>query len=133
MLLVGAHRRPGVEMALGQQVGQLGLAALQVAEVGFVSQEVEDKTFTARPPVPPGALRRRRGTLAMPSQSPRSAQTGRRSRRSPSAADHAPIASRPGIGETMLPIPPMPTAHPIPLLPTHAPYTFPPAPLNPVC
>ena len=37
MLLVGAHRRPGVEMELGQQVGQLGLAALQVVEVGFVS------------------------------------------------------------------------------------------------
>src|SRR5438067_1084499 len=43
MLLIGAFRGGGVEMAPRQRVGQLGLAALQVVEIGVIGQQIEDK------------------------------------------------------------------------------------------
>ena len=45
MLLIGAHRRVAVEILAGQRVGQLGLAALQMIEIGVVGQQVEDEDF----------------------------------------------------------------------------------------
>ena len=45
MLLIGALGRRGIEMALGERVGELGLAALQMVEIGVVGQEIEDKDF----------------------------------------------------------------------------------------
>ncbi len=45
MLLVGALGRRGIEMAFGERVGELGLAALQMVEIGVVGQEVEDEDF----------------------------------------------------------------------------------------
>src|SRR5947209_20633156 len=45
MLLLGAHRGGGIEMPLRQRVGQLGVAALQMVEIGVVGQQVEDKDF----------------------------------------------------------------------------------------
>src|SRR6266576_3501066 len=45
MLLVGALGRRGIEMAFGERVGELGLAVLQMVEIGVVGQEVEDEDF----------------------------------------------------------------------------------------
>src|SRR5437764_7329322 len=45
MLLIGALGGGGVEMALRQRIGQLGLAALQMIEIGVVGEQVENKDF----------------------------------------------------------------------------------------
>src|ERR1051326_8864388 len=45
MLGVGPLGGGGIEMPLRERVGELGLAALQVVEIGVVGEEVEDKDF----------------------------------------------------------------------------------------
>ncbi len=45
MLLIGAHRGRRIEMPLGERVGELGLAAFQMVEIGVIGQEVKDKDF----------------------------------------------------------------------------------------
>src|SRR5579863_10435171 len=53
MLLIGAHRRPGIEMPLRQRVGQFGLAAFQMVEIGVIGQQIEDEDFHATSPTGP--------------------------------------------------------------------------------
>ena len=43
MLPIGAHRRVGVEMLLGERIWELGVAAFQMVEIGVIGQEIEDK------------------------------------------------------------------------------------------
>ncbi len=45
MLLIGALGGRGIEMALGQRVGELRFAAFQMVEIGVIGQEVEDEDF----------------------------------------------------------------------------------------
>ncbi len=46
VLLIGAHRRPGIEMPLGERVGKLLAAgSLQMVEIGVIGEEIEDKDF----------------------------------------------------------------------------------------
>src|SRR5205814_2254053 len=132
MLLIGAHRRRGIEMAFGERVGELGLAALQMVEIGVVGQEVEDKDFhsAASCGVKTGARwpRNARSAVAIAAISAKPQALKKicggcmpSDRRYP-----------PSTGAAMPPRRPMPSAQPMPLVRMRAGYSFPAVALAPV-
>src|SRR5262249_35450528 len=70
MLAIGPGRDLGVEMFVGQRVGQL-VAELQMLELLAISQEIEDKNFHYLPLTPgsgPGQALPLRGSLPLPAR-----------------------------------------------------------------
>src|SRR5437764_1922314 len=132
MLLIGALGRRGIEMALGERVGELGLAALQMVEIGVVGEKIEDKDFHS-------AASRGVRTSARWPRNTRSAVATAAISAKPQAlkkicGGRMPVASSqpPSTGAAMPPSRPIPRAQPMPLVRMRAGYSFPAVALAPV-
>src|SRR5204863_5139065 len=132
VLLIGALGRRGIEMPFGERVGELGLAALQMVEIGVVGQEVEDEDFhsAASCGVKTGARWPRNANKAVAI----AAISAKPQALKKICVGGRPIRSSqpPSTGAAMPPRRPMPSAQPRPLVRMRAGYSFPAVALAPV-
>src|SRR5438045_4163189 len=115
MLLIGALGRRSIEMAFGEWVGELGLAALQVVEIGVVGEEVEDEDFHSAASMAICGVR--------PATTPRTAiaaaaisDTPQALRKISGGGQPSPSIKPPTAGPAMPPSRPMPSAQPDPVV-----------------